>query len=163
MLLLLVRHADASARDSDKWPDDTLRPLTDKGRKTQAKVAKALGDLGLMPELVLTSPWVRAAQTAEIIQQTLALPSPPAPCLALAADPELGALDAALGPRRGEKAVVALVGHSPWMEELVGLLLTGAAHGLAVDLPKSGVMGIDADRIGPRAGTLRFFLRPKMV
>ena len=163
MLLLLVRHAHAGDRDSGKWPDDTLRPLTDKGRKTQAKVAKALGDLGLMPELVLTSPWLRAAQTAEIIQQTLALPSPPVPCLALAADPDLGALDAALGTPRGDKAVVALVGHSPWMEELVGLLLTGAAHGLAVDFPKSGVVAIDADRIGPRAGTLRFFLRPKMV
>jgi phosphohistidine phosphatase SixA len=83
--------------------------------------------------------------------------------LALASDPELGALDAALGPPRGEKSVVALVGHSPWMEELVGLLLTGAAHGLAVDFPKSGVMAIQADRIGPRAGTLRFFLRPKMT
>lgn len=163
MLLLLVRHAHAGDRDSGKWPDDTLRPLTDKGRKTQAKVAKALGDLGLMPELVLTSPWLRAAQTAEIIQQTLALPSPPVPCLALAADPDLGALDAALGTPRGDKTVVALVGHSPWMEELVGLLLTGAAHGLAVDFPKSGVVAIDADRIGPRAGTLRFFLRPKMV
>jgi phosphohistidine phosphatase len=163
MLLLLVRHADASSRDSDKWPDDTLRPLTDKGRKTQAKVTKALGQLGLLPELILTSPWLRAAQTAEILQQGLGLPSPPAPCLALAADPDLNALGAALGPPRGEKAVVALVGHSPWMEELVGLLLTGAARGLAVDFPKSGVMGIDADRIGPRAGALRFFLRPKMV
>jgi len=163
MLLLLVRHADAGDRDPSKWPDDTLRPITDKGRKAQAKVVKVLGDLGLVPELVLTSPWLRAAQTAEIIQQGLSLPTPPAPCLALAADPELGALDAALGPPRGEKAVVALVGHSPWMEELVGLLLTGAAHGLAVDFPTSGVMAIEADRIGPRAGTLRFFLRPKMT
>jgi phosphohistidine phosphatase len=163
MLLLLVRHAHAGDRDSAQWPDDTLRPLTDKGRKTQAKVTKALGQLGLLPELILTSPWLRAAQTAEILQQGLALPSPPAPCLALAADPDLNALSAALGPPRGEKAVVALVGHSPWMEELVGLLLTGAAHGLAVDFPKSGVVGIAADRIGPRAGTLRFLLRPKMV
>jgi hypothetical protein len=32
-----------------------------------------------------------------------------------------------------------------------------------VDFPKSGVVAIDADRIGPRAGTLQFFLRPKMV
>jgi phosphohistidine phosphatase len=163
MLLLLVRHADADNRDAGKWPDDTLRPLSEKGRKIHAKVAKALGGLGLLPELVLTSPWLRAAQTAEILQQGLGLPSPPVPCLALASDPDLVALDSALGPPRAEKAVVALVGHSPWMEELVGLLLTGAAHGLGVDFPKSGVAGIAADRIGPRAGTLRFFLRPKML
>jgi phosphohistidine phosphatase len=163
MLLLLVRHAHAGDRDPSKWPDDTQRPITDKGRKTQARVVKALGDMGLVPELVLTSPWLRAAQTAELIQEGLSLATPPVPCLALAADPELGALDKALGPPRGDKAVVALVGHSPWMEELVGLLLTGAAHGLAVDFPKSGVLAIEAERIGPRAGTLRFFLRPKMA
>jgi phosphohistidine phosphatase len=163
MLLLLVRHAHAGDRDPSQWPDDTKRPITDKGRKAQARVVKALGDMGLVPELVLTSPWLRAAQTAELIQEGLSLPTPPVPCLALAADPELGALDKALGPPRGDKAVVALVGHSPWMEELVGLLLTGAAHGLAVDFPKSGVMAIEAERIGPRAGTLRFFLRPKMA
>lgn len=163
MLLLLVRHADAGARDAGKWPDDTQRPLSEKGRKTQGKVAKALGELGLAPELVLTSPWLRAAQTAEILQQGLSLPSPPVPSLALAADPDLSALDAALGPPRGAKAVVALVGHSPWMEELTALLLTGTARGLAVDFPKSGVLAIEADRVGPRAGSLRFFLRPKML
>ena len=163
MLLLLVRHAHAGDRDPSKWPDDTQRPITDKGRKTQARVVKTLGDMGLVPELVLTSPWLRAAQTAELIQEGLSLATPPVPCLALAADPELGALDKALGPPRGEKGVVALVGHSPWIEELVGLLLTGAAHGLAVDFPKSGVLAIEAERIGPRAGTLRFFLRPKMA
>jgi len=163
MLLLLVRHAHAGDRDPSKWPDDTQRPITDKGRKMQTRVVKTLGDMGLVPELVLTSPWLRAAQTAELIQEGLSLATPPVPCLALAADPELGALDKALGPPRGDKAVVALVGHSPWMEELVGLLLTGAAHGLAVDFPKSGVLGIEAERIGPRAGTLRFFLRPKMA
>ena len=80
MLLLLVRHADAGDRDPSKWLDDTLRPITDKGRKAQAKVVKVLGDLGLVPELVLTSPWLRAAQTAEIfasrVDELLCLASP---------------------------------------------------------------------------------------
>src|SRR5215470_6461554 len=98
MLLLLARHADAATRDPDQWPDDTLRPITEKGRKTQAKVAKALADLSFTPELVLTSPWIRAAQTAEILHQGLRLSTPPVPCLALAADPDLAALDAAIGP-----------------------------------------------------------------
>ena len=162
MLLLLVRHAHAGDRDPERWPDDTLRPLTDKGRKTQAKVAKTLRDLGHRPELVLTSPWLRAAQTAEILQQGLALPAPPIPCPALADDPDPAALQEAVGPR-GDKAVVALVGHSPWMEELAALLLTGATHGLRLDLPKSGVLALESDRIAPGKGTLRFFLRPKML
>src|SRR5688572_27723234 len=67
MLLLLVRHAHAGDRDSSKWPDDTQRPLTDKGRKTHAKVSRTLRNLELAPELLLTSPWLRALQTAGIM------------------------------------------------------------------------------------------------
>ena len=161
MLLLLVRHADAGERDPAQWPDDTLRPLTEKGRKVQAKVTRALRDAGVVPEIVLTSPWLRAAQTAEITVQGLGL-APAAPCPALAADPDLAAIDAAVGPRKG-KAVVALVGHSPWIEELAALLLAGSANGVAVDFPKSGVLCVETDRVEARGGALRFFLRPKML
>jgi phosphohistidine phosphatase len=161
MLLLLVRHADAGERDPAQWPDDARRPLTEKGRKVHAKVARALRDAGVVPEAVLASPWLRAAQTAEILVQGLGL-APAAPCPALAAAPDLAALDAAVGPRKG-KAVVALVGHSPWIEELAALLLAGDPKGIAVDFPKSGVLGVEADRVQTRGGALRFFLRPKML
>ena len=161
MLLMLVRHADAGERDPAQWPDDTLRPLTEKGRKVQARVAKALGESGLIPELVLASPWLRAAQTAEILVQGLGLAAP-VPCPPLANDPDLAALDAMVGARKG-KAVVALVGHSPWLEELAALLLTGATNGMLVDFPKSGVLGIETDRVAAKAGALRFFLRPKLL
>jgi len=58
---------------------------------------------------------------------------------------------------------VAMVGHSPWMEELAAILLAGSVSTLRMDFPKSGVMGIDLDELAPGAGELRFFLRPKMV
>jgi phosphohistidine phosphatase len=161
MLLLLVRHADAGERDPARWPDDTLRPITAKGRKIQGKVAKALREAGVAPEVVLTSPWLRAAQTAELLTQGLCL-APPVPAPGLAADPDLGALDAAVGPRKSQ-AVVALVGHSPWIEELAALLLSGSGDGLAIDFPKSGVLGLEADRIEAKGAALRFFLRPKML
>ncbi len=161
MLLLLVRHADAGERDPARWPDDTLRPLTEKGRKIQGQVVKALRDAGVAPEVVLTSPWLRAAQTAELLTQGLGI-APPVPAPALAAEPDLGALDAAVGPRKS-KAVVALVGHSPWIEELAALLLTGSAAGLAIDFPKSGVLGVEVDRVDAKGAALRFFLRPKML
>ena len=73
MLLLLVRHADAGERDPARWPDDTLRPLTEKGRKVQGEVMKALRDAGVAPEVVLTSPWLRAVQTAELLTQGLGI------------------------------------------------------------------------------------------
>jgi phosphohistidine phosphatase len=162
MFLLLVRHANAEARDSERWPDDRDRPLTDKGRKTQRDVSRFLRKRDFVPTLVLTSPWARAAETAEILVRELQLPNPPVPCEALADEPDLARLADDIG-EPGPAAIVALVGHSPWIEELAGLLLTGTAAGMRIDYPKSGVMGIDVEKPEAGTGELRFFLRPKMV
>jgi phosphohistidine phosphatase len=162
MLLLLVRHADAGDRDAAQWPDDRDRPLTDKGRKVQRRVSRALGEHKLAPTLVLTSPWTRAAQTAEVLATELGLSREPVPTENLAAAPDLIRLADDIG-EPGNNAIVALVGHSPWIEELAALLLTDSTTGLRVDYPKSGVMGIDLERPAPGAGELRFFLRPKML
>jgi phosphohistidine phosphatase len=164
MLLLLIRHAHAGDRDPGRWPDDRDRPLTDKGRKVQRQVSRALRKRDLVPTRVLTSPWARAVETAEILARELKLPAPPSPCAALATEPELARLAADIG-EAGADAMVALVGHSPWMEELAALLLTGpgAGAGLRIDYPKSGVMGIEVEAPAAGAGELRFFLRPKLL
>ena len=162
MLLLLIRHANADARDPERWPDDRDRPLTDKGRKTQRDVSRFLRKRDFVPTLVLASPWARAAETAEILVRELQLPNPPVPCAALADDPDLARLAEAIG-QPGPAAIVALVGHSPWIEELASLLLTGTAARMRIDYPKSGVMGIDVEKLEVGTGELRFFLRPKMV
>jgi phosphohistidine phosphatase len=162
MILLLVRHAHAGDRDPERWPDDRDRPLTDKGRKTQRDVSRFLRKRDVVPTLVLASPWARAAETADILAGELALPNPPVPCLALATAPDLARLAEDIGDP-GAEAVIALVGHSPWMEELAGLLLTGSGNGVRIDFPKSGVMGIEVEKPTEGTGELRFFLRPKMV
>jgi len=161
MLLLLIRHAQAGDRDPARWPDDSLRPLTDEGAKIQLEVAGALKRLKLEPELVLSSPWTRAMQTAEITARTLKLGHPVA-CPPLAEAPDLDALQEHVGTR-GPDSVVALVGHSPWMEELAALLLTGEDDGLELDYPKSGVMGIETERLAAGMGTLRWFWRAGQV
>jgi phosphohistidine phosphatase len=160
MLILLIRHAHAGERDPNRWPDDRDRPLTDRGRKTQRKVSRMLGRLDLVPTLVLTSPWIRAAQTASILAETLDLQRAPVPCEALANDPDLSRLADCTGDA-GPDAIVAMVGHSPWMEELAAQLLCGDRTSLRIDFPKSGVMGIDLERLVAGAGELRWLLRPK--
>ncbi len=162
MLLLLIRHANAGARDPSQWPDDTLRPLTDKGRKVQTDVARFLRKRDLAPTLVLTSPWLRALQTAEITVQVARAGQQPVECEPLADDPDLSRLADHLGNQPPD-AIVAMVGHSPWMEELASLLLSGSTDGIRVDFPKSGVMGIELDELAAGAGELRFMVRPKMV
>jgi phosphohistidine phosphatase len=163
LLLLLIRHAAAAERDPAQWPDDSQRPLTDKGRKVQAKVARFLRQNDLTPTLVLTSPWVRAMQTAEITVEGARIAGAPVPCEALADEPDLARLGECVG-RQSPEAIVALVGHSPWMEELAALLLGSSERSVRVDYPKSGVMGLDVgDELRAGGAELRFFIRPKLV
>jgi phosphohistidine phosphatase len=159
MQLLLIRHADAGDADPALWPDDSLRPLTEKGRKRQQRVAKRLKKHGLTPTLLLSSPWLRAWQTAQLTAEFANGPAPAA-CPALAADPSLRLLAAAIGrpPRDG---IVALVGHEPWLGQLASLLLTGDARRMTISFPKSGVLGLDIGALEAGGGVLAFFWRPK--
>jgi phosphohistidine phosphatase len=162
MLLLLNRHAHAGDRDPSRWPDDRDRPLTDKGRTVQRDVSRFLRKRDLTPTLVLTSPWTRAMQTAEILVEVARVGQPPVPCPPLADDPDLIRLQDYVGRQPGA-VIVAMVGHSPWMEDLASVLLAGSGSGVRVDFPKSGVLGIELDGLEPGAGELRLFLRPKMA
>ena len=160
MLLLLVRHAIAAEQDGEKYPDDTLRPLVAKGRRIQVRMTGRLAKEGLAPDRVFSSPWRRAWQTARIILEETGLSKKKRiACQALTEPPNLTALAEEIGEIGAEERV-ALVGHEPWMGQLAALLLTGQASSLNVDFPKSGIMGIETDRIEPGAGVLQFFWRP---
>ena len=159
MHLLLHRHARAHPRDPDTWPDDRLRPLTDDGRRVEKRAARALVRVRIEPDLVLTSPWTRARETAEILVEELGLETGALSTDSLAAAPDLEALQAEIGIRADESTIV-LVGHSPWLEELASLLLCGSLGRMETDFPKSGVMAIEAPMLAPAAGRLEFFWRP---
>lgn len=159
MQLLIIRHADAGDRDPSLWPDDSLRPLSPKGRKRHRRVARRLRRRGLLPTLLLSSPWLRAWQTAELTASVTGCPAPVA-CDALADTPDVAPIAAAIG-KQDPGAIVAIVGHEPWTGELASLLLTGDPHRLAVDFPKSGVIGLEAEEVAAGRAVLEFFLRPK--
>ncbi len=162
MLLLLNRHANAGTRDPAQWPDDRDRPLTEKGRTVQADVSRFLRKRDLTPSLVLTSPWLRAMQTAQVLVEVARVGQAPVPCEPLAEDPDLIRLQDFVGDQPAG-AIVAMVGHSPWMEELGSILLAQSSSGIRIDFPKSGVLGIEVERLEPGAGELRLFVRPKMA
>lgn len=162
MLVLVVRHAQAAEQDASKYPDDSLRPLTKKGREIHAEVSRLLRKRKIIPEAIYTSPWKRAMQTAQIMTRELGKSLKPRPIPSLADDPELGAIQNDMTGAEGLKTV-ALVGHEPWLSSLASLLLTGEPHRLSIDFPKSGMIGIETDAIQEGAGMLRFFLRPKLI
>lgn len=157
MLILLIRHADAGDHDPARWPDDTLRPLTDRGSRRHRRVARRLRRRKLTPTLLLASPWLRAWQTAALTAEAARCPAPQA-CPALAAPPSVEAIARAAGPQPPD-AIIALVGHEPWLGQLASLLMTGSGATLAVDFPKSGVLGVECATLAPAEGALSFFWR----
>ena len=121
MELGLLRHAHAG--DPAAWdrPDD-LRPLTNKGRQQAERLGRFLAAAGFVPDAVLTSPRIRARETAELVADSLGM--------SVRIDPRLGSfldlatveaiLDDAGGPGRP-----VLVGHDPDFSDLL-VLLTGS-------------------------------------
>jgi phosphohistidine phosphatase len=159
MRLLLIRHAQAGQHDPNRWPDDSRRPITDAGRRVHRKVSRRLRRRDLIPDLLLTSPWTRALETAEITAEVTCRGGvSPTSCPALAEPPDLGRIAEAVGDA---DRLVALVGHEPWLGELASLLLTGYPDGVETDFPKSGVMGLELPNVTPDSAVLRFLLRPR--
>ena len=136
-MLWLLRHGDAA----DGSPD-AARPLTEKGKKQSRAAGRALKRLGVRPSACLTSPRVRAADTARLACEELGVEPQQEPKLAGGPfDPE--ALAAGLGDD------VLLVGHDPDFSMAVHSL-TGAQ----VRMKKGGVVGFDR-------GELMVMLRPQ--
>ena len=107
--LHFLRHADAG--DPMAWTGaDADRPLSDKGRKQADRLGRFLAGVGFAPDAVITSPKVRAAQTAEIVAGHLGVAVAVDDRLAGALDP--GTLDSVLGDA-GDPARVVVVGHDP--------------------------------------------------
>jgi phosphohistidine phosphatase len=136
----VVRHAFASHADPAQWPDDSRRPLTKKGIAEFEEAARGLRTLVPTVDVVLSSGFARAWQTAEILHDTAGWPKPEE-CPALEAGrPVSGALDLLRG--RTEESV-ALVGHEPFLSRLVSALCTGDEDALTLRLKKGGVVFLD--------------------
>jgi len=157
--LYLIRHGVAEER-GDAWPDDSKRPLTEEGTSRMRKAARGLSRLGITFDIVLTSPLVRARQTAEIVAGGLA----PRPSLvnieSLAPDAGYAALIADL-EKHARKPRIALVGHEPDIGELAARLI-GSRR--AIEFKKGAICRIDLDEIPPSGpGQLRWFVTPKIL
>jgi phosphohistidine phosphatase len=159
--LYLVRHAVAESRDYTRWPDDSLRPLSENGIELFRRVARGLRALGVEVEAVLSSPYARAWRTAELLSEEAGWPSPEMTAeLEPTATPESCA--GSIG-RRSEQSL-AVVGHQPNLSEVASLLLAGDAHAADVEFKKGGVLCLrfrGAPEAG--AGTLRWSASPKLL
>jgi phosphohistidine phosphatase len=157
--LYFVRHGLAEER-GDAWPDDTKRPLTEEGMARLRKAVRGLAGMGVSIDVVLTSPLVRARQTADIVAGGLE----PRPSIvnidSLAPAGSYAAVLADL-EKHSRKCRLALVGHEPMLGELAARLI-GSRH--PIEFKKGGVCRIDVETLPPAGpGDLRWLLTPKIL
>jgi phosphohistidine phosphatase len=139
MNLYLIRHAIAV----EEYEDDSQRPLTDKGKKKMRNIAKGLRTLGVEFDLILSSPYVRAAETAEILGEVFKMKQEVqfSDNLVPMGDPAL--LIAEMNEKYAASSV-ALVGHEPFLTAFIGLLISENAS-VDITLKKGGVCRLSAD------------------
>jgi phosphohistidine phosphatase len=160
--LYLVRHAAAFERDPDRWPDDSRRPLTPEGEEEFRLIARGLATLVSRLDIVLSSPYLRAWRTAQILSELDSWPAPESsPVLEPTLPPEKAAQELL---SHADAESIAVVGHRPGLHELAAYLLTGRGDGLEIGLKKGGVACIrfDADP-APGTGELHLLLTPKAL
>jgi phosphohistidine phosphatase len=155
--LYVVRHGIAV--EADPGTPDAFRTLTRKGRRRFQKTAEAFGRRRRKLDLVLTSPLVRAVQTAEI----LAGATDPGDVAVLAElDPSNGAdsLLQAVAKRAGKSRSVALVGHEPQLSSVIAAL-SGVAQD-QLDVKKGAIVRIDVAALPkPESVSPRWWLKPR--
>jgi len=157
--LYLVRHAIAAERGSE-WPDDTKRPLTERGVNRFKEVVKGLRRLDITLDEIFTSPLVRAKQTAELLAAGLEGKAPVKVLDALAPGHTSASVMTQLA-RVAKRRRVALVGHEPDLGELAAHLI-GAGRALA--FKKGGICRIDLGSLTSKnAASLVLFLPPNVA
>lgn len=156
MQLYFVRHGLADWPDWDPEHDDE-RPLSERGRKRFRASVVRLREMGLMPAAILTSPLVRARETAAILAEGL---DGPMPILEPLLQPgfDYVALTALL-MRWSDAPHLILVGHEPDLSQTIRDLIGGGR----VVMKKGSVGRVDMLHLAPPSGELVWLLAPKIL
>lgn len=154
--LYFLRHAHAG--DPAAWHQaDALRPLSEKGRRQADRLARFLASVGFQPDAIVTSPKVRAAETAAILGERLGVPVGTSERLGTSMT--ITELDRILD-EAGDPARPVLVGHDPDFS-LLTAELCGASE---IVVRKGALVRIDAERpLVPGSGELRWIVPPDLL
>jgi len=162
MQLYIVRHGIAIDREDPKSPSDPERFLTAEGLRKTRDVARGFASLKISPDVFLSSPYVRAMQTAEIFAEALKFPKSKiknTELLLPGAEPA-GFFRELQRTSRSEESVVCF-GHAPQLDELIAFAL-GSKKDLT-QMKKAGTACLELTRISPPAGQLVWLSTPKIL
>lgn len=157
--LYLMRHGIAIDREDPDCPADPERYLTPKGIQRTRAAARGLRVLRIKPAALLTSPYVRAVQTGEIVCEVLGLDSKQLRTTeALKPEAKPARLVEELGRLGGE---VICFGHAPHLDEFIAHASKATAPFTA--LKKSGAACVDIDSLAPLRATLFWVLTSRVL
>jgi phosphohistidine phosphatase len=161
MQIYVVRHGIAVGREDPKCPPDPERYLTEEGIEKTKRVAASVASLSDTPDLLLSSPYVRAMQTAEIFAAALDYPKQkirPSDLLLPGAEPSLFFRELA---KDKQSSAIFLFGHAPHVDDIIATALGAKQHVTA--LKKSGVALLELKRVSPPTAQLVWLAPPKLL
>jgi phosphohistidine phosphatase len=159
MILYLVRHGIAVDRTDPKSPPEAERPLTAKGVQKTRSAALGLRALGAKPDTLITSPFVRAAQTAEIFAEALSF-APEKIRISDLLKPAENPADIVKELGRAKAKEAACFGHAPHLDLLIAHL--AGARAPFTELKKAGVACFEQESAQGR-WHLHWILTPKFL
>ncbi len=159
MEIYLLRHG--IAEDLPPGAKDSDRALTPEGKRKLREVLQFAKASDMAPDVILTSPYLRARQTAELAAQLLRYKSKPVECSSLVPGGDPREVWDDIRSYKEARSLL-LSSHEPLTGYLIGFLCN--APNLIVDVKKGSITRIDVEQLGlqPR-GVLRWILTPKMA
>jgi phosphohistidine phosphatase len=159
MDLYIVRHAIAVERGDPAFPGDDDRPLSPEGIHKFRLAARGLSELGLKLKRIVSSPLLRARQTAEILRD--AVGKGVEITTAKEMRPETPFDETLKAIMRYDDPAIAVVGHEPHLSGLASFLLVGGGELAAIEFKKGAVARlVFPDRPAPGAATLEWLIQP---
>jgi phosphohistidine phosphatase len=137
--LYLLRHGIAVDPGTPGFENDSERPLIPKGEHRLRAAAAAMEKLELSFDLILSSPFIRAKQTDEIVAGELKLKKRIEFFDGLVPGGNSKALIHALNELKPAPENILLVGHEPYLSRLISLLVSGGADAAAIEMKKGGL------------------------
>ena len=161
MFLYIARHAWAGQRGDPKWPDDSLRELTEEGIARFTEVVKLLAERGFEPERIATSPYTRCLQTAQIILEYVLTEPKLETLAALEPGSDIEPLIEWTNEQGGKD--VCWVGHSPDVERLAAELIGDGSAGVRFAKGAVAAIAFDGDTANPGGGELYWLATAKSL
>jgi phosphohistidine phosphatase len=161
MELYIVRHGIAIDREDPKCPADPERFLTDEGVEKSRQVAKGMSKVASVPDLILSSPYLRAFQTAELFAEEMEYSKSKiqkSELLLPGAEPLQLFRELA---KDKDLSSVFVFGHAPHLDDLLATAI-GTKHHIT-SLKKAGVAFVELKRLVPPSGELVWLATPKLL